>query len=96
MDNSSDVLNKYSLLFKGKVRNIYNYSNDKLLIYTSDRISAFDYVFEDEIKGKGLLLTKMAKFWFKKTSNIITNHISEELIDLPSHIKDSCMLVKKN
>ena len=95
MDNSSDVLNKYSLLFKGKVRNIYNYSNDKLLIYTSDRISAFDYVFEDEIKGKGLLLTKMAKFWFKKTSNIITNHISEELIDLPSHIKDSCMLVKK-
>ena len=69
MGNSSDVLNNYSLLFKGKVRNIYSYSDDKLLIYTSDRISAFDYVFEDEIKGKGLLLTKMAKFWFNKTSS---------------------------
>ena len=95
MGNLTDSLNKYNLLFKGKVRNIYDYGNDRLLIYTSDRISAFDYVFKDEVPGKGILLTKMAKFWFNKTNHIIQNHILDEQLDIPENIQKNCMLVTK-
>ena len=95
MGNLTDSLNKYNLLFKGKVRNIYDYGNDRLLIYTSDRISAFDYVFKDEVPGKGVLLTKMAKFWFNKTNHIIQNHILDEQLDIPENIQKNCMLVTK-
>ena len=95
MGNLTDSLNKYNLLFKGKVRNIYDYGDDKLLIYTSDRISAFDYVFKDEVPGKGVLLTKMAKFWFNKTNHIIQNHILDEQLDIPENIQKNCMLVTK-
>jgi len=95
MENPDTSLSKYNLAFKGKVRNIYNYDDNKLLIYTSDRISAFDYVFNDEVKGKGLLLTKMAKFWFNKTRHIVSNHIANEDLDLPSNVRDNCMLVTK-
>ena len=95
MGNLTDSLNKYNLLFKGKVRNIYDYGDDRLLIYTSDRISAFDYVFKDEVPGKGILLTKMAKFWFNKTNHIIQNHILNEQLDMPENIQKNCMLVTK-
>ena len=95
MGNLTDSLNKYNLLFKGKVRNIYDYGDDRLLIYTSDRISAFDYVFKDEVPGKGVLLTKMAKFWFNKTNDIIQNHILDEQLDIPENIQKNCMLVTK-
>ena len=95
MGNLTDSLNKYNLLFKGKVRNIYGYGDDRLLIYTSDRISAFDYVFKDEVPGKGVLLTKMAKFWFNKTNHIIQNHILDEQLDTPENIQKNCMLVTK-
>lgn len=95
MGNLTDSLNKYNLLFKGKVRNIYDYGDDRLLIYTSDRISAFDYVFKDEVPGKGILLTKMAKFWFNKTNHIIQNHILDEQLDIPENIQKNCMLVTK-
>ena len=95
MGNLTDSLNKHNLLFKGKVRNIYDYGDDRLLIYTSDRISAFDYVFQDEVPGKGILLTKMAKFWFNKTNHIIQNHILDEQLDIPENIQKNCMLVTK-
>ena len=95
MGNLTDSLNKHNLLFKGKVRNIYDYGDDRLLIYTSDRISAFDYVFKDEVPGKGILLTKMAKFWFNKTNHIIQNHILDEQLDIPENIQKNCMLVTK-
>ena len=95
MGNLTDSLNKHNLLFKGKVRNIYDYGDDRLLIYTSDRISAFDYVFKDEVPGKGILLTKMAKFWFNKTNHIIQNHILNDQLDMPENIQKNCMLVTK-
>ena len=62
MKEIDNLSQNYDLEFKGKVRDIYNFENDKLLIFTSDRISAFDFTFEDQINGKGKVLTKMAKF----------------------------------
>ena len=96
MNDLGESLSKYNLIHKGKVRNIYEYASDRLLIVTTDRISAFDFVFEDEIPGKGELLTKMSEFWFRKTKHILDNHIIEDSsINVASDIVDRSMLVKK-
>ena len=86
-----------SPLFSGKIRQVFNFSQDELLIKTSDKISAFDFVFDDEIDSKGLLLTKITKLWFKKTEHIIENHLLDDghLVNLIPKSHKSCMLVKK-
>lgn len=65
------------LLNRGKVRDIYAIDDEHLLIVTTDRISAFDVVLPDPIPGKGLVLTRVAKFWFERTRHIITNHLAD-------------------
>ena len=99
MKDSEKLFGDYELSFKGKVRDIYNINDNRLLIVTTDRISAFDYVFEDIIPGKGILLTKMTKFWFKLTNQIITNHLLEKneikSLNISNEVTDRCMLVKK-
>jgi len=59
--------------YKGKVRDNY-FSEDKITMITSDRVSAFDHVL-GTIPFKGQILTEIAKFWFDKTKHIIPNHI---------------------
>ena len=90
-----DLSQAYELAFKGKVRDIYVLDNDKLLIYTSDRISAFDFTFDDPVIDKGIVLTKMAKFWFDKTKHIVKNHLCENPLDLSSKLEERCMAVTK-
>ena len=92
IDNLSE---NFELACKGKVRDVYYLESDKLLIYTSDRISAFDFTFEDQIDGKGAILTKMSKFWFDKTKHIIQNHLTMTDISLCQHLDERCMVVKK-
>ena len=84
-------------LFSVKIRQVFNFSQDELLIRTSDKISAFDFVFDDEIDSKGSLLTKITKLWFKKTEHIIENHLLDDghLENLIPESYESCMLVKK-
>jgi len=84
-------------LFSGKIREIYNYGQEKLLIKTTNKISAFDFVFDDEIVPKGLLLTNIAKFWFDKTNHIIQNHLLNDnsISELLPNTHESCMIVKK-
>tara|TARA_B100001564_G_scaffold117629_1_gene97909 strand:+ start:1196 stop:2053 length:858 start_codon:yes stop_codon:yes gene_type:complete len=86
-----------SPLFSGKIREVFDFSEDKLLIKTSDKISAFDFVFDDELNTKGSLLTQITKFWFNKTKHIIHNHLLDDsaLLDLLPKSHESCMLVKK-
>jgi phosphoribosylaminoimidazole-succinocarboxamide synthase len=55
------------LLGRGKVRDIYAIDADKLLIVTSDRLSAFDVILPDPVPDKGKVLTRLASFWFAKT-----------------------------
>ena len=86
-------------VYKGKVRDVYKIGDDLLVMIATDRISAFDYVFEDIIPGKGILLTKMTKFWFKLTNQIITNHLLDKNeiknLNISNEVADRCMLVKK-
>lgn len=64
-----------SLIHKGKVRDLYAAGENYLLIVSSDRISAFDFVLPSEIPNKGKILNRMSLFWFDKTKHIIKNHI---------------------
>lgn len=69
-------LSSYRLLKRGKVRDIYDVGNEKLLLIVAcDRISAFDCVLPTPIPGKGKLLTQMSNFWLEKTGHIIPNHL---------------------
>ncbi len=68
----------------GKVREIYKVSDDRLIIVTTDRISAFDVIMPTPVPGKGKALNGISSFWFNYTKDIIPNHmISENLKDMP-------------
>ena len=91
-------------LFKqGKVREMYEV-DDKLLMVSSDRLSAFDVIMNDGIPGKGKVLTKISEFWFNYVKDIIENHIIEtdverypdEVKKYADELKDRSMLVKKS
>jgi len=64
------------LLGRGKVRDIYAVDAERLLIVTSDRLSAFDVILPDPIPDKGRVLTAMANFWFAKLGHIIPNQLT--------------------
>ncbi len=64
------------LLGRGKVRDNYAVGNDKILIVTTDRLSAFDVVMNEPIPTKGQVLNQMSDFWFSKLSHIIPNHLT--------------------
>src|ERR1051326_6992393 len=61
---------------KGKVRDIYAVGNDKMLIVTSDRLSAFDVVLSDPIPDKGRVLNEMANFWFGRLGHVVPNQLT--------------------
>ena len=64
------------LLSKGKVRDVYALGDDKLLMVTTDRLSAFDVVMGQPIPEKGIVLNQMANFWFDRLANVIPNHLT--------------------
>ena len=71
------------LFCRGKVRDTYDLG-DKLLIVSTDRISAFDFVLPNPIPDKGMVLNKLSCFWFEKTSRIVPNHLIKPIDTLDS------------
>src|SRR5467141_2369233 len=61
---------------QGKVRDIYAVGSDKMLIVTSDRLSAFDVVLSDPIPDKGRVLNEMANFWFERLRHVVPNQLT--------------------
>ncbi|SNS38382.1 phosphoribosylaminoimidazole-succinocarboxamide synthase [Noviherbaspirillum humi] len=70
------TLHSLPLLGRGKVRDNYAVGNDKLLIVTTDRLSAFDVVMNEPIPSKGRVLNQMSDFWFEKLGHIVPNHLT--------------------
>jgi len=64
------------LLHRGKVRDIFDIDDANMLIVATDRLSAFDVVFDQPIPEKGMVLTSIANYWFQKTEHIIQNHLT--------------------
>jgi len=89
------------LLHRGKVRDIFDIDEKHMLIVTTDRLSAFDVVFDEPIPEKGKILTSIANYWFKKTNHIIQNHLTEininEVLSYKEseQLKDRAIVVKK-
>lgn len=76
-------LKSLPLITRGKVRDIYDIDDKHMLIVTTDRLSAFDVVLPDPIPDKGIVLTQISNFWFKKLSHIVPNHFCDlQLTDL--------------
>ena len=72
-------------IYSGKVRDIYDAGDDRLLMVTSDRLSAFDVVMAEPIPDKGRVLTAMSAFWFEKFQGVVGSHlISTSLDDCPA------------
>ena len=70
-------------LHSGKVRDVYDAGDDRLLMVTSDRISAFDVVMAELIANKGRVLTAMTAFWFEQFADLVEGHlISTDTTDL--------------
>lgn len=70
-------LSHLQLLNRGKVRDIYAVDDAHMLIVASDRLSAFDVVLPQPIPGKGEVLTRVSNFWFRRTRDLVSNHLSE-------------------
>ena len=64
------------LVYRGKVRDTYALGDDRLLIITSDRISAFDVIMREPIPGKGQVLNAMSNFWFAQLADAGPNHLT--------------------
>jgi len=89
-------------LARGKVRDIYAVGEDKMLIVTSDRLSAFDVVLADPIPQKGRVLNEMANFWFEKLGHIVPNQLTgidpEDVVpdeDEKAQVRGRSVVVKK-
>ncbi|MGZ7442920.1 phosphoribosylaminoimidazolesuccinocarboxamide synthase [Paenibacillus sp. TH7-28] len=69
------------LLYKGKVRELYDLGEHYLIVVT-DRISAFDYVLEPAVPDKGNVLNRLSAFWFDKTQHLLENHVIHADVEL--------------
>lgn len=70
------TLRSLPLIHRGKVRDLYAVDARRLLIVTTDRISAFDVVLPTPIPGKGRVLTAVSNFWFRRLAHILPNHLT--------------------
>lgn len=88
---------------KGKVRDVYEVGRDMLLMIVTDRISAFDVVFDDLIPDKGCVLNQISEFWFDYCKDIIGNHVvTTDVSEYPmglstfrNELKGRSMLVRR-
>jgi phosphoribosylaminoimidazole-succinocarboxamide synthase len=69
---------------RGKVRDVYDAGEDRLLLVATDRISAFDVVLPDPVPDKGRVLTGLSSFWFARTADLVPHHVlSTERVSFP-------------
>jgi phosphoribosylaminoimidazole-succinocarboxamide synthase len=68
------------LVYSGKVRDTYELTGDRFLMVATDRVSAFDVILPSTIPNKGVVLTQLSRFWFARTSDIVSNHLTGESV----------------
>jgi phosphoribosylaminoimidazole-succinocarboxamide synthase len=83
-----------SLVFQGKVRDIYAAGEERLLLVASDRISTYDVVHPTPIPDKGKVLTGLTAFWLDQTADICPNHLVS-LTEVPDEHRGRAMLVER-
>ena len=97
------TLSDLKLIRRGKVRDVYQVDEDRLLIIATDRVSAFDCVIPTPIERKGEVLTALSRFWFEKLAHVVPNHlITTRIEEMPPAVQNHAdelrgrsMLVRK-
>lgn len=84
----------FKLFKRGKVRDVFEVDG-RLLIVSSDRISAFDYVLPSLIPGKGQVLNRIAAFWFDRTRDLIPNHVLNSRPETLDEFRDQAPFLEK-
>jgi phosphoribosylaminoimidazole-succinocarboxamide synthase len=77
----------------GKVRDLYDYGDGRLLMVASDRISAFDHVLETAIPDKGVLLTQMSLWWFEQLEPLVPHHVVS--LDVPDPVRGRAVVCER-
>src|SRR5438552_8514768 len=73
----------------GKVRDVYEIDEDRLLIVATDRVSAFDCVLPTPIARKGEVLTALSRFWFARLAHIAPHHlVTTDINEMPETIRN--------
>ena len=80
----------YTLVYSGKVRDLYTTPEDRLLFVASDRISAYDWVLPTTIPDKGRILTALSLWWFKQLEGVAPNHLRSTSV--PAAVKGRAMI----
>lgn len=78
--STAEGLVKAPLLYKGKVRELYDLGEHFLIVVT-DRISAFDFVLDPAVPDKGKVLNQLSAYWFQQTGHLIENHVIHTDVD---------------
>lgn len=86
------VIDGWTHIRTGKVRDLYSNGDGEILLVASDRISAFDWVLPTEIPNKGAILTQLSLFWFELLADIVPNHIISD--DVPDSVLDRAVIVQ--
>jgi phosphoribosylaminoimidazole-succinocarboxamide synthase len=80
-------------LHSGKVRDLYELPDGRLLMVASDRISAFDFILETTIPDKGEILTRMSLWWFEQLSEIVPHHVLST--DVPPEVRGRAVICER-
>ena len=98
---TAEGLVKAPLLHKGKVRELYDLG-EHLLIVVTDRISAFDYVLDPPVPGKGRVLNELSAWWFARTADLQPNHVVHtdvarlgDIVQAPERLAGRVMVCRK-
>jgi phosphoribosylaminoimidazole-succinocarboxamide synthase len=86
------IIDGWTHIRTGKVRDLYSNEDGEVLLVASDRISAFDWVLPSVIPNKGAILTQLSLFWFELLGDIVPNHIITE--DVPNSVLDRAVIVQ--
>ncbi|MCL6263950.1 phosphoribosylaminoimidazolesuccinocarboxamide synthase [Craterilacuibacter sp. RT1T] len=94
-------LNSLKKIYSGKVRDLYEIDDKRILMIATDRLSAFDVILDDPIPAKGQILTAISNFWFDKLKDVVPNHLTgdkpEDMVsaeDLPQ-VEGRAVVAKK-
>lgn len=73
-------LNSLKKIYSGKVRDLYEIDDKRMLMVATDRLSAFDVILNEPIPEKGKILTAISNFWFAKLQHVVPNHLTGEQV----------------
>ena len=80
-------------LHSGKVRDLYELPDGRLLMVASDRISAFDFILETPIPDKGEILTRMSLWWFDRLAGLVPHHVLST--DVPAEVRGRAVICER-